>query len=115
MRHADKIVSRLLEDDDDFSVKDFAGDPNAIWVRIEKKPEIYYGEPTGQITYTCDISKWIPRLGSVLGRGSSEREAIEDFVRRARGDGHKVNMTQINIEYQIDSTVEPRKTGRNLF
>src|SRR5690348_3705189 len=75
--------------------------PFPVTVAISRGPELYHGEPTGKTAYACEVSRsgnpfeTFVRLGSVLGRGYTPREAVSDWKRRAMGDGHAIGAVTV--------------------
>lgn len=80
-----------------------------VEVKVEKKHELYDGKPTGRIVFhvsttpNCKLPLNLT-LGAVLGRDYCTLDAMEDFVRRARGDGHRVTMAQVILVEKWDWT-----------
>jgi hypothetical protein len=62
-----------------------------VTLAVSRGPEIYRGEPTGQTAYRAE-SIDCPQTGSVLGRGNTPQGAITDWKRRARDDGHRIEV-----------------------
>lgn len=70
-----------------------------VLLKVERQPERIDGKATGRTYYTADTvwpeegqehAELIKRVGSVLGRGYTNVEAVADWNRRAADDGHKV-------------------------
>ena len=61
-----------------------------ITLIVEGKEEIYAGEKTGKYCYHAR-TKECGSLGGVLGRGYTEREAKDDFIRRANMDLYRAD------------------------
>jgi hypothetical protein len=64
-----------------------------VLVKAYSKPEVYAGEPTGKTVWRAETSwpqkcKAAEAMQSVLGRGDTAEEALEDWNRRAAADGH---------------------------
>ena len=52
--------------------------------------EYYHGEPTGKTVWRAEAVNTFTPWNSVLGRGDTEAQAVQDWTRRAQDDGHQV-------------------------
>ncbi len=76
-----------------------------IRVRTTHKPELYCGELTGKMYYTCETIFPVDGLSVVLGRGYTERQAIDDFIFRAKQDGTKIEYRDLELIQRHESEV----------
>ena len=75
-----------------------------IRVRITHKPELYCGEKTGSMYFTCETVVPADGLSAVLGRDYTEQQSIDDFIFRARADGAKVEYRDMEITQRHEQT-----------
>lgn len=68
-----------------------------VKVRVQSMPEQYHGELTGKTVWHCDTVDPRSPLNAVLGRGYSEIQAVDDFVRRAGLDGYRLTYRPIVV------------------
>jgi hypothetical protein len=69
-------------------------------IRTTYKPERYCGKEIGMY-WTCETIQCGP-LSAVLGRAPTERAAIDDFIFRAKCDGHKVAYADLDLKERVD-------------
>lgn len=66
-------------------------------VRTTYKAERYCGDLTGRMYFTCETIYPADGLGAVLGRGYTERQAVDDFIFRAKQDGAKIEYRDLAL------------------